>query len=515
MNRKGNAMKSWTQRLFAAARVLALAVVLLVCMAQPAAAVAPMYISGVTGLVGVTLTYSGTISGTFTTVDAVGTYSIPVPMGWSGTVTPTLTNYTFTPSSRTYTNLAGDQAAQNFAPVTYTAPGTGSFNWSAVFGLVPAGVKLIIPNGVTIVMNDNVSLAADLEVQAGGSLDPNGFTLTATGDSNQTFTGSPLTLANLTLNKDATGNTVTIAGTLVVTGTLTLTQGTLISASDYVDVVIEPAGALTLSNDITVSGNWTHDGALGSFVTNNHKVTFDGTSGAPQTIGGGTQSEFYDLVIAAGADVILATLPYAGHSVENYGKLSETKYLDSFESVDFLMISETLYQGVTISSLGNFNASMVTVTVWGNAAHCTTNALVIHRNRCFRITFNGAGDVNLTFYTTVAEDGINNDAVFQYVISGANAPASQGVRSPSAAGNWVQIGTPPTLCDTTPGQPCDANGVFFIPSTNFFLIGDTTAPPTAVTLRGFAAQPAAGLPAVLFGGLALLGAGALLRRRAR
>src|SRR5262249_27641703 len=86
-------------------------------------------------------------------------------------------------------------------------------------------------------------------------------------------------------------NTVGPTG-LVVDGTLEVVQGTFSSASDYDNVVIDPSGVLTLTNDITVSGNWTNNG---TFNSGGFKVTFDGSS--PQTIGGSNSTAFATLQI--------------------------------------------------------------------------------------------------------------------------------------------------------------------------------------------------------------------------
>ncbi len=51
--------------------------------------------------------------------DNNGNYGVYLGPGWSGTVTPTLTGYTFTPVSRTYSNLQASIGSQN-----YTAQGT-------------------------------------------------------------------------------------------------------------------------------------------------------------------------------------------------------------------------------------------------------------------------------------------------------------------------------------------------------------------------------------------------------
>ena len=52
--------------------------------------------------------------------DVNGFYSRSVPSGWSGTVVPTKTNYTFSPSSITYSNVTSDQANQNYLRIYQT-----------------------------------------------------------------------------------------------------------------------------------------------------------------------------------------------------------------------------------------------------------------------------------------------------------------------------------------------------------------------------------------------------------
>jgi hypothetical protein len=47
--------------------------------------------------------------------DASGFYSAIVEYSWSGTVTPTLQHYSFTPSSRTYSSLSSDQSSQDYS----------------------------------------------------------------------------------------------------------------------------------------------------------------------------------------------------------------------------------------------------------------------------------------------------------------------------------------------------------------------------------------------------------------
>jgi hypothetical protein len=57
-----------------------------------------------------------------------------VPQGWSGSVTPSLSGYTFTPASRSYSSVAANQTAQNYAAAISTGTTTV---W--VEDAVPAG----------------------------------------------------------------------------------------------------------------------------------------------------------------------------------------------------------------------------------------------------------------------------------------------------------------------------------------------------------------------------------------
>ncbi len=68
-------------------------------------------------------TASATLEGAANTVstDGFGDYSLIVPSGWSGTITPARTGIVFTPIIRTYTNVVADLIGQNFTrqPATF------------------------------------------------------------------------------------------------------------------------------------------------------------------------------------------------------------------------------------------------------------------------------------------------------------------------------------------------------------------------------------------------------------
>jgi FtsP/CotA-like multicopper oxidase with cupredoxin domain len=79
------------------------------------------------GLAGVSMTYAGTTNGSVPT-DGNGNYTLTVPSGWTGTVTPVLGGFRFTPLSYSYSNITTNQTAQNFATAS-----------SAISGIVSVG----------------------------------------------------------------------------------------------------------------------------------------------------------------------------------------------------------------------------------------------------------------------------------------------------------------------------------------------------------------------------------------
>ena len=81
-------------------------------------------ISGNAGVGGATLSYTDGTPQT-ATADSSGDYTFGVSSGWSGTVTPSKTGYTFTQPSRSYSNVLAHQTGQDYtaAAITYTITG--------------------------------------------------------------------------------------------------------------------------------------------------------------------------------------------------------------------------------------------------------------------------------------------------------------------------------------------------------------------------------------------------------
>lgn len=199
-------------------------------------------IQGQVGRSGATVTYDGGS----TTSDGAGAYVIQVPYGWSGTVTPTLVGYRFTPATRTFAHLTSSLAGQDFtsataqvtlqgqaglpgATITYdggstTADGTGvftlqvPFGWSGTltpsspgYGFSPHARTLsvvqantsgldfqaapVLPTGnaLTAGSGGSLSLTADFLVN-GLSISGTGVNLPVTGVRNNNATSFPATV---------------------------------------------------------------------------------------------------------------------------------------------------------------------------------------------------------------------------------------------------------------------------------------------------------------------------------
>jgi peptidyl-Lys metalloendopeptidase len=99
-------------------------------------------ISGKVEVPGATLSYTDGIPKTvFSQAD--GSYSISVPNGWSGTVTPSSPGVTFTPINRTYSNVLSDQIAQDYV-ATVTLSGN-----AGLAGVTMSYMDGILKNTIT------------------------------------------------------------------------------------------------------------------------------------------------------------------------------------------------------------------------------------------------------------------------------------------------------------------------------------------------------------------------------
>ena len=178
---------------------------------------------------------------------------------------------------------------------------------------IPADLSVTVDVATSALGNVTVagtlSLGSNLLTVSGnyinnGTVNPGTGTVVLVGSSNQVLAATApgtLTFYKLTVNKTPATATVTATSKLKATKKLTITSGKLISASDYGDVLIENAGAIELTSDITIAGDLVIQGGA-TLTTFSNKITFDG--GIEQNLTLDNLVQFYDLTVTAGTTLI-------------------------------------------------------------------------------------------------------------------------------------------------------------------------------------------------------------------
>ena len=190
-----------------------------------------------TGLDGVTMTADN--GGGSTTTNSSGDFSLTVTSGWSGTLTPSLTGYTFTPSSKTFSNVTANQN-QNF---TATSGSSQSVSISGVItasGAGLSGVTVTVSTGGSTATNSSGSYSLTVTSGWSGTITPS-----LTG---YTFTPSSKSFANITTSQTQNFTAASQLQYVSVSGTVTDGQAGL----QWVEISLQGYG--TTSTD--AQGNW-------------------------------------------------------------------------------------------------------------------------------------------------------------------------------------------------------------------------------------------------------------------
>lgn len=202
---------------------------------------------------GATLAYTDGTAKT-ATADGSGNFSFIVSYGWSGTVTPSLTGFTFSPASRTYTNVLANQTAQNYTPtaITYTISGA--------LGATGAGATLAYTDGTakTATADGSGNYSFTVSYQWSGSVTPSlagysfspvnrTYTLVQANQTAQDYTPSVVTLSVVSTDPADNAIAIPITKTITVTysNTITLTDGTgitLMNGATSVPVTVSVSG---------------------------------------------------------------------------------------------------------------------------------------------------------------------------------------------------------------------------------------------------------------------------------
>ncbi len=91
-------------------------------------------ISGNVGIAAAKLNYYDG-SGKSVTADASGNYTVTIPINWSGSITPALVGYAFSPASLAFTNVMAGKSAQNFTN-SVVVKSTPVINWPTTVDMI-------------------------------------------------------------------------------------------------------------------------------------------------------------------------------------------------------------------------------------------------------------------------------------------------------------------------------------------------------------------------------------------
>ena len=195
--------------------------------------------------------------------NAQGQYTATVNHGWSGTVTPTLAGYTFTPASTTYTNVTSNQTTNYTSTVvTYTISGTVTSGGNPLPNVVMNG----LPGG-NPQTNSQGQYTATVNYGWSGTATP-----TLAG---YTFTPPSTNYSNVTSNQTTSYPAVIVVFVPTVT-TTAITSITSTSGMSGGNVTSDGGAAVTLrgvcwstSANPTIADPHTSDGTeTGSYISN-------------------------------------------------------------------------------------------------------------------------------------------------------------------------------------------------------------------------------------------------------
>jgi len=198
-------------------------------------------ISGNAGVAGAILSYTDGTAKTATT-DGSGNYSFSVSNNWTGTVTPSKSGYTFTPVSRSYSNVTSDQAVQNYTGAPVIVP---TFTISGNAGV--AGAILSYTDGTA------KSATADGSGNYSFSVSNNWTGTVTPSKSGYTFTPASRSYSNVTSSQTGQNYTATLI-TFMISGNAGV-AGAILS---YTDGTAKSATADGSGNySFSASNNWT------------------------------------------------------------------------------------------------------------------------------------------------------------------------------------------------------------------------------------------------------------------
>ncbi|HJW32119.1 MAG TPA: putative Ig domain-containing protein [Holophagaceae bacterium] len=303
-------------------------------------------LSGNAGIGGATLSYVDGTAKT-ATADASGAYTFTVPLGWSGTVTPSKPGgYIFTPASRSYTSLAGNQTNQNYTIADLLLTGTADIQGNSLFTIKNTGGA----------MNSNFTWEI---YQNGVFLTSGVFQLTAAG--------TPGDTQLLTIN-GLYGN-VTVAIKDGTTASATQIASVTVLVEFHPPVTIKQAtGQTDPSYTTPIRFSVTFDGPVTGFDASDVVIT--GMAGTPGVTVTGSGASYQVAVTGmVNGETVTATIPanVCVSTTSGFGNLASRTGYDNhitFAKIDLHLSGSADFAGNSSFLIKNDGAAMFTNYTW-------------------------------------------------------------------------------------------------------------------------------------------------------
>jgi FtsP/CotA-like multicopper oxidase with cupredoxin domain len=438
-------------------------------------------ISGNAGIAGAVLGYTDGTAKT-TTADVSGNYSAVVSYKWSGTITPVLSGYSFTPVSRSYVNVLANQTLQNYTAAP-TAP--GAFGKTApVSGATNIPTNPILSWGASTgassyaycidTINDNACNATWISTGVNASVALSGLTpgtyfwqVSATNVSGTTYADGGITawwsFVILPLpggfNKTSPANGATNQPT-----NPTLSWGSSNNVVYYqycLDTVNDNA-----CNATWISTSATASVALIGLTPGTHYWQVSATNATGTTYADGSATAWWSFTVDQAPGAFNKTSPVSG--------------------ITNLPTAITLTWGVSARAVSyqycvNTTAACTTPAAWASTGALTTVTLtgLTPGTYYWQVqAVNGAGTVDAgawwSFTIKVFDSiGVNNNSIFYLRNSNTNGYADRAFSyGPVAAGDVPLAGDWDGNGSTTIG--IYNNGIFYLRNTNNNGIADLT-----------------------------------------
>ncbi|OQX09168.1 MAG: hypothetical protein BWK80_47170, partial [Desulfobacteraceae bacterium IS3] len=231
--------------------------------------------AGISGVMLILSNGGGTV-----TTDSSGYYSISVRSGWSGEVMPSLSGYTFTPSSQSFSSLSSDQTL-NFTGTRAATSFTVSGSVRDINSTGVSGVTLTFGNSGGTVTTDASGFYSNTVTSGwSGTVTPSG--------SDCTFTPANRTFGAVTSNQFQ--NFTAACSGVSPAWIIRILPGTYIPGVKFTVTLkaAPPSGTVMYSVEDKCMNGWTVDVADisdgGTFDTNTGKVKFTFQDGEARTL---------------------------------------------------------------------------------------------------------------------------------------------------------------------------------------------------------------------------------------